>query len=565
MKRNSIVIILLALGLVTACKKSFLITNPIGTAGLGDLTTPAGLNTLVVSAYRMVSAVNNNGSSYGSAADEWVWGSVAADDAYKGSEINDQPPINDIEKWVVKPQNGYLNDRWSTLFDGIARANLVLKTLPAVKGISDSAKTEIKAEMRFLRGHYYFMARKIFNKYVPYVDETMATYFVKNNQEIWPFIEADFTFAAQNLPVSQGLFMGKATKYAAIAYLGKTLLYEKQYAKAKVQFDLVVNSGLYSLNSCFHDNFDGTTKNGPESIFAAQNSVNDGASGGNGNQGDVLNFSYGPTAPVSCCGFFQPSQNLVNAFQVTVSGLPVSTAAITDAYTQGLKNDLGILSSQPFTPDNRPVDPRLDWTVGRRGLPFLDWGIDPGASWVRNQSAGGPYLTMKTMYKSSQKGVVSDASSNQNSSINISIIRYADLLLMDAECEIEAGSLEIARHYVNMVRERAAKPACAVMNSAGKPAANYLVLDYTSPWTDQVAARNAVQTERRLELAEEGHRFFDLVRWGLAKQVLNNYAQTEYKIPEIGNAVFTDAYQYFPVPQTQIDQSKGTLQQNPSF
>jgi len=568
MKNKHIVFTLLALIVLAACKKEFLVTPPIGAAALPDLTTPSGLNTLIVSAYKMVTAHNNNGSSYGSAADEWVWGSVASDDAYKGSEINDQPPINDIETWVVKADNGFLNDRWSSLFDGITRANLVLKTLPLVNGLSDSVKTEITAEMRFLRGHYYFTARKIFNKYVPYIDETSPNYFVDNTQEIWPKIEADFAFAAAHLPVSQGKEVGKATKYAAIAYLGKTYLYEKQYDKAKAQFDQVVSSGLYSLSNCFHDNFDAATKNGPESIFAAQNSVNDGSGGSNGNQGDVLNFTYGPSAPVSCCGFFQPSQNLVNAFLVDAStGLPYNTSSITDSYAQGLANDLGLPSTAPFTPDPRPVDPRLDWTVGRRGIPFLDWGIEPGSSWVRNQSAGGPYAQLKTMYKLSEKGTFSEASNNNASAINVNIIRYADVLLMDAECEVELGNLEVARRYVNQIRARAAKPACQVVTSSGTPAANYKASLYSTTWTDALAARAAVQRERRIELGMEGHRFFDLVRWGIASQVLNDYAKSEYKIPETGsgNAKFTDQHIYWPVPQTQIDQSKGILKQAPGL
>lgn len=277
-----------------------------------------------------------------------------------------------------------------------------------------------------------------------------------------------------------------------------------------------------------------------------------------------MNFPYNG-GPGGCCGFYQPSQSLVNSYKVDpITGLPLlDTWNSTD-----VKNDQGLKSTDPFTPETGPLDPRLDWTVGRRGLPYLDWGNHPGNDWIRDQNNGGPYAPKKNVYYKRQEGSLTDKSfwTNGVTANNYTIIRFADVLLWAAECEVEIGSLVNAMNYVNQVRSRAANPNGWVKNSSGSPAANYMVGLYLV-FPDQAYARKAVRFERKLELAMEGHRHFDLVRYGTAATELNAYMAKEkqYRTYFNGKSFTAGVSEYFPIPQSQIDLSKGTLKQNPGY
>jgi hypothetical protein len=238
-----------------------------------------------------------------------------------------------------------------------------------------------------------------------------------------------------------------------------------------------------------------------------------------------------------------------------------------------VKNDMGLGVDDPFTPDAGNLDPRLDWTVGRRGIPYLDWGPHRGRAWLRDQGNGGPYSPKKLVYPKSQAGTLTDATSWTSglTAINYKLMRFADVLLMAAEAEIEVGSLETARDYINQIRARAMNPDGFVTDGSA-PAANYVINEYTSPFASQDEARLAVRLERKLELGEEGHRFFDLVRWGIAESAINSFIAVEkVKLPStFGNAVFTaPKNNYYPIPQTQIDlqneNGASTLKQNEGY
>ena len=159
--------------------------------------------------------------------------------------------------------------------------------------------------------------------------------------------------------------------------------------------------------------------------------------------------------------------------------------------------------------------------------------------------------------------------------MNYNLIRFADVLLWAAECEVEVGVLEKAREYVNMIRARASGCTVAIDYSNncynGEPSANYFADTYQTAWSDQVLARKAVRFERRLELALEGHRFFDLVRWGIAAEYINEYLETEKtRISHLIGAEFVAGkHEYFPIPQQEIDLSvvdgKPLLKQNPGY
>jgi starch-binding outer membrane protein, SusD/RagB family len=562
-----------------ACKDSFLNVAPTGQLVSSLLTTKDGLQGLLVSAY---AELNGRGYSQTASPTNWLYGSIMGGDANKGSDPADFNSITPFETYQISAANSELNARWQMLYEGVSRANSVLRTLPsAVSTVTDAVKLQFTGEARFLRGLYYFDLKRTFNM-VPYVDETVdygsGVTEVANNTDIWPKIEADFKFAYDNLPETQAQ-AGQVNKWAAASYLARTYMYEKKYAEAKALFDLIIANGKtangkkYALVSQYAQIFNGANENSEEAIFSTQNVANVGSS--DAASGDLnLNYPYSGVTGPGCCDFFKPSFDLANSFRTDAKGLPLDVAQANGAYDNSaneLKNDQGILPGDAFTPDTRTVDPRLDHSVGRRGIPYLDWGPFTSA-WTRNQAFGGPYSTKKYVYYLAQQGKVGDVSNWTKgwSATNVVLMRYADVLLMAAEAEVEVGSLETARTYVNLVRARAANPAGFVTTADGKPAANYVVSPYpASAFASKDAARSAVRFERKLELSGEGHRFFDLVRWGIAATTLNPFLTYEKtRLPNAySGATFTAGKnEYLPLPQTQIDlQGTSVLKQNPGY
>jgi len=544
---------LVCMGVVTSCKEKFLETTPLGVGNETMLSNKTGVNAVLIGAYSLLDGVGSGGT-YFSAVSNWIYGTVASDDGYKGSDVGDLAQITTIEKYIQQADIGGFNEKWVALYDGISRSNDVLRLISKATDMTDAEKTQATAEAKFLRGWYHFEAKKMWNM-VPYVDETVTDYInLPNDKDIWPMIEADFQFAVDNLSATKAQ-VGRASKWSAKAMLAKTHMYQSDYTAAKPLLVDIVTNGPFSLVANYHDNFRIATENNSESVFEVQMSVADGGSGENGSWGDNLNFPYG-SGPGGCCGFYQPSQNLVNAFKTDAAGLPLlDTFNDTD-----VKNDEGLASSDPFTPYTGTLDPRLDWTVGRRGLPFLNWGIHPGKNWIRDQSFAGPYTFKKFFANSGDNAGAESPRANAN---NYRAIRFADILLMRAEVAVEENDLATALTIVNQIRTRAATEV--VKNADGTAAANYLVKPYTS-FANQEYARKAVRFERRVELAMEGHRHFDLVRWGNADVVLNAYiAKEKLKRTYLNGAVFVKGKsEYFPIPQAQIDiMGSNILKQNP--
>jgi len=578
--------------LLDSCSKSFLERDPIGILTPELMATRDGVNGLLVAAYGALDgqqqdvAALGGGGPWESAPSNWIYGSVAAGDAHKGSDAVDQPPISLIATGKLDPSNGFFNTKWKALYDGVARTNAVLSVLKNVKELSAAEQKDIEGQARFLRGHYYFELKKMFDK-IPWIDETTTDPKAINTTDVWPNITADFKFAMDNLQPTQSE-VGRANKWAAAAYLAKAYLYQKKFGEAIPIYTDVINNGVtsnglkYGLTDRFEDNFDPANKNNKESVFAIQMTANNGTNQiSSSNQGEMLNFPY--NSPFGCCGFYQPTQELVNSYRTDAAGLPMM-----DVYNlpaNAVKSDLGVSPTTAFTPDAGNLDPRLDWTVGRRGIPYLDWGNHPGAAWVRLQSYGGPYAPKKNVYWQYNQDKYKDPNSwAPGSAINIVLIRFADVLLQAAEAEANNGSLAKAEGYVKQVRERAAKPQTSVytyVNPAAPmggftntPAAKYNVAPYpagTFAAKGKDYALKAIYFERKLELAMEGQRYFDLVRWGIADQVINAFFAYESKLTsDLGGASFKKGRnEYYPIPQRQIDLSlKGgqpTLQQNQGY
>ncbi len=565
--------------------KDFLASNaaPQGTLNEQSLATRQGVEGSLIAAYRALDWNAGVGGAWGNAASNWVWGSVTSDDAYKGSEAIDQPPIDDIEgyHWGTGNSEGYLNDKWRGMYEGIVRSNATLRLLrqvveekPGEIPAADAAG--IEGEATFLRAHYHFEAWRMWGN-IPYYREDDDDFRKPNalSAEVAAEILNDLDAAIALLPASpRNGDVGRASQWTAKAYKGRLQVYIGDHSGALTTLGEVRTSGPYALEASFDRVWTGFSEfaNGAETIFAYQASANDGEpEGNNANWGERLNFPHGGSH-FGCCGFHQPSQNLVNFYGVDgATGLPL---ALTDANWNTRDANL---TAATLT----PVDPRLDWTVGRDGVPYKDWGPHQ-PSWIRDPTWGGTYSPKKNVHESAS-GAEQQAGGwapTQMNSVNIQIFRYADLLLLLAEAEVEVGSLENARTLVNLVRTRAGVRAqgpgteraniAVPINDPSITWALYRIGTYGS-FSDQAFARTAVRYERRLELAMEGQRFFDLKRWGIADQVLNAYLAVESnRRAQLASAQsFGQRHMLYPIPEIQIELSRvageNRLQQNPGW
>jgi hypothetical protein len=566
----------IVLVLATAsCGKHFLEQTPQGQLTTEQLATPQGVEDALVGAYGLLNGnISGTWGNYAPAPSQWLFGDVAADNAHKGSSSTDQSFMNDIEHHVPTTVNDNLAITWENYYEGIIRCNSTISLLATVqkgsgKKVDPARATVIQAEAQMLRAHYYFMLYRLF-VHVPYIDETTTTADaakMKNDQDVLPKIVADLQFAVANLPDDRPLGeVGRSNKLVAQAYLGKVLLWNKQYPDALTLFKTVIAAKPDLTTMPFQNNFNIGTKNSPECIFTVQDVINSDGSGDNANVGDMLAGFYG-TAVVNCCGFSQPSIDLVNSFRTDpATGLPLlDNSYRTSPYTSDM------LITDPTAKANYKVDealsfdPRVDYTAGRRGVQFRDWGVMPGDAWIRDPAYAGPFVGVKAQINQADFTGNTVSGGLYITSQNVNIIRLADVYLMAAEAAIETGDLGSAMGWINKVRARAATLP-AIKAEDGGNAAAYKVSQYTSfPSADY--ARNALHFERRMELAMEGSRWFDLVRWGIAKQVIESYSAFEGKYLPNNAGITFDATKntYYPIPQAEMDRSNGALTQNSGY
>ncbi|WP_163712758.1 RagB/SusD family nutrient uptake outer membrane protein [Mangrovibacterium lignilyticum] len=571
------IIVLVSL-LAVSCQ-GYLETDPQGFITAGSPSVE-GAEGLVTAAYAGI----GNDDMIGPIASMWVYGSVRSDDAYKGGGgVSDVEPFNFYEQYnLTQPYQSWLAGlpyTWENYYRAISRANSALRTLNELTDEDFSMRQTRIAETRFLRGHSHFMLKVLF-KYVPYIDESLTNEEILQtsnreytNDELWNKIAEDFQFAVDNLPETQAE-VGRANKYAAAAYLAKLRLYQAYEQDENNQVtninqtrlqevvdlcQMVIESGDYSLQPDFAENFLNGYDNGPESIFAIQFSISDGTTSGRLNFENGLNYPHG--APqYGCCGFHQPSQNLVNAFATDASGLPKFQTF----------NDVE-LSAADITPTGVTVDPRIDHSVGIDGHPYKYRNEDTyifSNSWVRDPGVYGYFQSMKEQ-QAADCSCYKKQGPFMGVSKNIDIIRYADVLLMQAEAYIEMGQQDKAMPLINEVRNRASESTGRTRFADGTAPSNYMIAEYDGSnlsWT-QENARMALRWERRLEFALESPRFFDLVRWGIAEETLNAYlAKEKTRKDFLNNAMFTAARdEYYPIPQREIDFTKGLYTQNVGY
>ena len=568
MKRK-IFSLLFVTGLLTmnSCKDALDYT-PKGVLSSSDLTSPTAVEGLVTAAYAAI----GNGDMIGPIYSNWVYGSVRSDDAYKGGGgTGDVGEIDAIEHYnLVTPSiNSFVTRTWQNLFKSISRCNVALRAVNSLSEASYPNKKTRLAELRFLRAHSYF-TMKLLYKNIPIFDENASAEEILkvsnnlSNEESWNKIAADFQFAIDNLPSTQAE-LGRANKVAAQAYLAKLRLYQAyeqnenhqvvNINKTRLQevvnlTQAVISSGKYSLSKDIADNFLAETENGSESIFAIQFTINDGTTSGRLNFEDGLNYPHG--APqYGCCGFHAPSQNLVNAHATDENGLP--------------KFDTFNDSNIDLT--TATVDPRLDHTVGIDGHPYKYDNTKPFSnSWVRDAGVYGNFHSMRAQQLASSSSYFK-LGPFMGTAKNYDILRYDDVLLMQAEAYIELGQQASALPLINQVRKRASESTGRLKKADGTFASQYLVKEYTTTGWTQAYARKALQWERRMEFATEGPRFFDLVRWGIAEPTLNAYINKEKtRRTFLNTAKFTAGRdEYLPIPQAEITFTNGLYKQNPGY
>jgi hypothetical protein len=465
------------IAVLAACSKDFLNKPPLGTLNPEIVASEAGIQGILIGAYSLVDGEGASGDGFASGASNWIFGGVSGDDANKGSDPSDVADAAPMEDWTITSTNGAIPQKWKLCYSGAQRCNDVIRTLPLAADIDADLATTITAQARFLRAFYHFELKKIFGNIV-YADENLTLDNTTNTVDVWPNIEADLNFAADNLPETFGE-VGRVNKWAAKALLAKCYMYEHKYSDAYTLLKDIIANGKttkgekYALMPHFFSNFNPAQKNSAESVFAAQTSVQDGSSvdwGGdpNGNYGDILNFPYSG-GPGACCGFYNPSQDLADAYKTDANGLP-----LLDTWYSG--NHV----SDVVTPYTGTLDPRIDWTMGRKGIPYLDWGKHPGDAWIRNPGADGHFSPIKNVYAASQKDSYTDVGSaywgpTELVANNVNIIRFSDVLLWAAECAADANDLPAAMGYVNQVRSRASDASGWVYSDGSYNASTFYV------------------------------------------------------------------------------------------
>lgn len=513
----------------------------------------------------------------------WPYGDVASDDGLKGGGGITDTGYHVVETWTgMGAGHGELDALWAQLYVGVSRCNraiMAIRISGERKLGADVARVR-EAEMRFLRAHFYFKLIQMFRQ-VPWFDEEVyaasAHEQIPNDEftyrQLMQKVIDDFAEAYAVLPEEQdGIY--RATKIAAACYLAKchlTLAYGDGYEGTNgyahvdrghmgrvVEYTDVVVRSKFGLLPDFADVFLPESKNSIESIFAVQHSggQEDDTVFGTANWSNVLNGAWG----IWTCGwdFHKPSQDLVNAFK-TRDGLPMF-------------DDYDATDDHPVNgrPTEQKWDPRLFHTVGMPTFPYKyesQYTLTTRNS--RDPATYGYYCSMKEVPQRSRGETCDDRF--QSFAMNEYVFRYADVLLMRAEALIELDQMEEARQVVNAIRDRAKNSTLRI----GYAADQCEVESYPSAhFATKELARRCLRWERRLELAMEGHRLFDLRRWGLMSATLNRFfRKARASVYEgrrygqyYGEARFvSQKNEFYPIPSNQIDRASGLHRQNRGY
>jgi hypothetical protein len=574
---KTLIIGILATFLVVACSKDFLEYEPEGVLSNDNVATAENAEALVVAAYAGIA----NDDMVGPLTSMWIYGSVRSDDAYKGGGgRGDVDVVDRYEQYNLTIADWMTPRTWTNYYSAISRANFALDVINAIPDAEYADKTLRQAELRFLRAHSHFILKTLFKK-IPYITEGLSQEDVLqisndvDNDALWNTIADDFLFAYNNLPQAQDQ-VGRADKNAAAAYLAKLRLYQAYEQNDTHQVTNINATRLQevidfaddvtaALEADYGNNYLDGFDNGPESIWAAQFSINDGTTVSRVSFVTGLNSPHG-TGLYGCCGFHLASQNMVNAFQTDlITGLPLLE-------TFNNNNIFNVVDGDGKTPlaAGITLDPRIDHTVGIPGRPFkyrntvnASGDMIYNFSWARDPGVYGYFGNMKEQQAPDCSCYVKEGPF-VGTSKNIDFIRYADVLLFKAEALIQLNQVDAGVAIINQIRTRAAASTQRQLDAGASNVYNVGMYPMGMPKAD---AFKALMFERRLEFGMEGPRFFDLVRWGMAEPVLNGYLAVEKTRKDfLTNAQFTAGRdEYYPIPQREIDFTGGLYNQNPGY
>jgi hypothetical protein len=549
---------------------------PQATLTQDEVKDPKYIDNLLISSYAGLLSIEDMNASFS------LWNyDTRSDDAYVGgADFSDGEPFHRLEMGVgILTTDWPFSSIWTRFYNYLSRVSLSLDVLQT----ADQENAVIKqrtAEMKFLRAYGHFQLKRLFKK-IPFVNKpNMEEEDYNNlsnteytNDEGWQQIINDLEDAYAVLPVTQA-DKGRPTKAAAAAFLAKVYLY-KAYRQDDANSNQVTGineadlqkvveytePGLYTaagygLESDLHNNFrpEEQYENGKESIWAIQYSKNDGTVYGNLNFANRLIVPCIPKVHDSGNDFYKPSHNLVNAYRTNADGLPLLDDFASQDYTVG--------SSQT-------VDPRLFVTVGVPGTPYMfnpDYMVAETNTWSRGGGTYGYFVSLKQNVDPALTNTyLFDCDNQWASSMNRIVFRYADVLLMRAEALAQLNRTGDAIQLVNQVRDRAAGMITnsVVSGYPNKYGVRYAVSRYAGSYSKEEAMK-IVKMERRLELAMESERFFDLVRWGDAATVINKYYTDESRTMNFlaGSQFTANKNEYLPVPYEQMAASNGHYTQN---
>ncbi|MBQ2179919.1 MAG: RagB/SusD family nutrient uptake outer membrane protein [Prevotella sp.] len=557
-----------------SCSKFLEEQVPQATLTQDEVKKPEYIDNVLISAYAGLVTIEDMNASFS------LWNyDVRSDDAYVGgSSFSDGEPFHHLERGTGITTDAWpFNSIWDKLYKYLSRVSLSLDILAS----ADQENATIQqrtAEMKFLRAYGHFQLKRLFKK-IPFVNKLNMQEADYNNlsnteytnDEGWQQIINDLEEAYKVLPTTQAE-KGRPTKAAAAAFLAKVYLYKAYHQddansnqvtsvntedlqKVVEYTNLSIYNG-YGLEPDLHNNFrpEEQYENGKESIWSIQYSKNDGTTYGNLNFSNRLIVPCIPKVHDSGCDFYKPSHNLVSAYRTNSNGLPLLDNFADVEYTVG---------------SNQTVDPRLFVTVGVPGAPYMfntSYMMAESNTWSRSGGAFGYFVSLKqNVDPALTDSYLFLCDSQWASSMNRVVLRYADVLLMRAEALAQLNQTAEAIALVNQVRDRAAGMATnsIVSNYSTKYGVHYAVGKYNGSYSKDEAMK-IIKMERRLELAMECERFFDLVRWGDAATVINKYYTTESQKMSflVGSQFTANMNEYLPIPKEQMSASNGHYTQN---